>query len=244
MVAARKREQSIDALRAQVADQDFTARGFADAMPGLIAELKRASPSAGLIREEFEPGTLARTYERAGAACLSVLTEESEFRGSLADLRAARAATSLPVLRKDFILDPWQLYESRLAGADCVLLIMAALEQGLAVELAGLAASLGLDVLVEVHDEDELERALAYETRLIGINNRDLRTLRTDLATTVRLAGLVPPGHIVVSESGIRTHEDLVRLSEHGVTSFLVGESLLRQPDLGAATRALLGHAA
>ncbi len=233
---------SIDALRAQTHDQDFTPRGFARAMPGLIAELKRASPSAGLIRADFDAVALARAYEAAGAACLSVVTEESEFRGSLDDLRAARAATSLPVLRKDFILDPWQLYESRLAGADCILLIIAALDGGLAVELAGLAASLGLDVLVEVHDEGELERALACGTRLIGINNRDLRTLRTDLATTERLAPLVPADRIVVSESGIRTHNDVRRLSALGVGSFLVGESLLRRPDLQAATRALLGR--
>ncbi len=239
-VAGRKSQQPVDALRAMLAEQSFQPRGFAAALPGLIAELKRASPSAGLIRTDFEPSALARAYEAAGAACLSVLTEESEFQGSLADLQAARAATALPVLRKDFMLDPWQIYESRLAGADCILLIMAALERDLAVELAGLARSLGLDVLAEVHDELELERALACDTRLIGINNRDLRTLRTDLAVTSHLAALVPPDRIVVSESGIRTHADLLHLSAYGVKSFLVGESLLRQPGLEAATRTLL----
>ena len=241
VVTQRKSQQGIEALRVRVRDHEFRPRGFADALPGLIAELKRASPSAGPIRTAFEPGPLARDYETAGAACLSVLTEQSEFHGSLADLAQARSAVSIPVLRKDFILDPWQIYESRLAGADCVLLIAAALEGSAMTDLAGLARSLGLDVLVEVHDEDELERALACDTRLIGINNRDLRTLRTDLATTERLAPLVPEGRTVISESGIRANADIVRLRALGVSSFLVGESLLRQPDLVAATRALLG---
>jgi indole-3-glycerol phosphate synthase len=241
-VADRRSRLPVTDIQARIASDGYRPRGFADALPGLIAELKRASPSAGTIRPDFDAGALAATYERAGSACLSVLTEASEFRGSLDDLAAARSATNLPVLRKDFMLEPWQIWESRLAHADCVLLIVACLEDSMLSELDGLARSLGLDVLVEVHDEAELSRALAHsETPLVGINNRDLRSLRTDLATTARLAPLVPAGRILVSESGIKEHRDLIRLSEYGASSFLVGESLLRQHDLGAATRALLG---
>ena len=241
-VAARSTTTPQSELRARAADAPPT-RGFALALPGLIAELKRASPSAGPIRPDFDPAALARAYERAGAACLSVLTEPTEFLGTLDDLQAARAATALPVLRKDFTLDPWQIWESRAAGADCILLIIAALEPAQAADLAALARSLTLDVLVEIHHESELPAALACDTAaLIGINNRDLRTLRTDLAVTARLAPLIPPGRRIVSESGIRTHADLLEVARHGADSVLVGESLLRQPDLEAATRALLGH--
>ena len=240
IVAVRKAAEPTATLRARLGDNPHTPRPFAAALPGLIAELKRASPSAGPIRDPFDTPALAREYEQAGARCLSVLTETSEFRGSLADLHAARAATALPTLRKDFILDPWQLYESRLAGADCILLIMAALDPAEARDLTALARSLGLEILAESHDEAELEQALRCDTPLIGINNRNLKTLQTDLAMTERLAPLVPGGRIVISESGIRTAADIARLRTHGVRSFLVGESLLRQPDLTAATRALL----
>jgi indole-3-glycerol phosphate synthase len=240
VVATRKAAQPTETLRAKIADHPHTPRPFAAALPGLIAELKRASPSAGPIRHPFDTAALAREYEQAGAACLSILTETSEFQGTLTDLQAARAATNLPALRKDFILDPWQLYESRLAGADCILLIMAALDPAEATDLTNLARSLNLEVLVESHNEPELERALTCDTPLIGINNRNLKTLQTDLAMTERLAPLVPRGRIVISESGIRTNADIARLKTHGVHSFLVGESLLRQPDLTAATRALL----
>ena len=208
---------------------------------GLIAEIKKASPSAGLIRPDFDPATIARSYGVAGATCLSVLTNGPFFQGEPQHLREARAAVTLPVLRKDFMLDAWQIYESRLLGADCVLLIMAALTDQRARELEELARALDMDVLAEVHNERELERALGLETPLIGINNRNLKTLHTALETTEELAPLVPSDRFIVAESGIRTHADLMRLCDAGARCFLVGESLLRQPDIGAATRALLG---
>ena len=214
----------------------------ADRAVGLIAEIKKASPSAGILREQYDPAKIAYAYEQAGAACLSVLTESSCFHGSTDDLVAARAACSLPVLRKDFILDPWQVYESRMIGADCILLIMNILSDEMALELVDHAKGLDMDVLVEVHDEDELNRALALDTLLIGINNRDLKTLATDVETTVRLAPLVPPDRIIISESGISEHAQVEQLSAIGVTGFLVGESLLRQPDPGEAARQLLGQ--
>jgi indole-3-glycerol phosphate synthase len=247
-VARRKAAMPMETLRARVATAD-PPRGFARALidttaagrVGLIAEIKKASPSGGLIRTEFDPPALARAYEEAGATCLSVLTDMPHFLGTPDDLKAARAAVSLPVLRKDFILDPWQVFESRLMGADCILLILAALTNAQAAELEQLARALDMDVLAEVHDAAELDRALALQTKLIGINNRNLKTLRTDLAITFELAPHVPPDRVVVAESGLRSHEDIKRLAGICVNCVLVGESLMRQPDVAAATRALLG---
>ncbi len=215
-------------------------RHLAEGRHGLIAEIKKASPSAGLIRDDFDPATLARAYQAGGASCLSVLTDTPYFEGSDDDLARARRAVDLPVLRKDFILDPYQIIESRRIGADCVLLIMAALSDATAAELSAAAAELGLDVLVEIHDRGELDRALKLGVRMIGINNRDLKTLATDLRTAESLAPEVPSDRLVVAESGIRGPEDLDRLAAAGARCFLVGETLLRQPDLTAATRRLL----
>jgi indole-3-glycerol phosphate synthase len=213
---------------------------LADGRYGLIAEIKKASPSAGLIRRDFDPTALARAYSAGGASCLSVLTDTPYFQGNDDDLRTARRQVNLPVLRKDFIIDPYQILESRHIGADCVLLIMAALSGPLANELAAAAAELGLDVLAEVHDGTELDRALRLGVRMIGINNRNLKTLETDLATTERLAPEVPADRIVVAESGIRRAEDLDRLAAAGARCFLVGETLMREPDVAAAARRLL----
>ncbi|HZH44693.1 MAG TPA: indole-3-glycerol phosphate synthase TrpC [Lysobacter sp.] len=246
-VAQRSRIRPLDELRARAAHQPPT-RGFVGAIErrlrageaAVIAEIKQASPSKGVIRKDFDPPGIARGYEAAGAACLSVLTDVDFFQGSNLHLGAARAACSLPALRKDFIVDPYQVYESRLIGADCILLIVAALEDGPMIELAGLAMELGMDVLVEVHDIDELERALQTDCALIGVNNRNLRTFEVSLDTTLSLKDAVPPDRILVTESGIGSRDDVARMRAHGVHAFLVGESLMRQPDPGAALRTLL----
>lgn len=235
-----------NAARAQPAPRGFRAaleRKVAGGNYALIAEIKKASPSAGLIRPNFDPVALARAYSLGGATCLSVLTEQDNFLGQDHDLQIVRAAVDLPVLRKDFILDPYQIAESRMIGADCVLLIMAILSDSQATELESLALEYGLDVLIEVHDEYQLARALSLRSPLLGINNRNLQTLQTDLATTESLADLVPQDRMIIAESGLATPADLSRMARVGAKCFLIGESLMRQADVEAATRALLAPA-
>ena len=246
-VAVRKALATVEELDRRAAEGD-APRGFRKALEakaaggfGLIAEIKKASPSKGLIRADFRPAEHAVAYERGGAVCLSVLTDAPYFQGHEDFLMDARAACRLPVLRKDFMVDPWQVAESRAIGADAILVIVAALDDAQMAEIEAATLERGMDVLVEVHDEAELERAARLTSRLFGINNRDLKTFRTDLATTERLAPLAPEGALLVGESGINSHADCLRLAAAGVRCFLVGESLMRQPDVEAATRELLG---
>ena len=244
-VAYRSSKLGLADVRAIAFDQP-PARGFAERVqslaetgPAVISEVKKASPSAGVIREDFHPAEIAASYEAAGAACLSVLTDVQYFQGSDDYLQQARAACSIPVLRKDFLVEPWQVYESRMLGADCVLLIVAALSRGQLQDLEGLAREAGLDVLVEIHDEQELADALATGAQLVGVNNRDLHTFTTDLGASERLRPLVPADRTMVTESGIHTVEDVARMRACDINAFLVGEAFMRVEDPGAGLRSL-----
>jgi indole-3-glycerol phosphate synthase len=247
-IRERSGRVSWQALSARCADMPAT-RGFADALaatvargePAVIAEIKKASPSKGVIRADFDPAAIARSYALGGASCLSVLTDVDFFQGADAYLQQARAAVALPVLRKDFVIDAYQVYEARVLGADCILLIVAALDDIALLELSLLAAKLDLDVLIEAHDEQELERALDLPVRLIGINNRNLRTFEVSLDTTLALRDRVPVDRVLITESGIATRADVARLREAGVHAFLVGETFMRADDPGAELNRLFG---
>ena len=245
-VARRRRIMPETVLRIAAGKAD-APRDFAGALVrdevNVIAEIKKASPSAGVLRREFEPVSLARGFEQAGAAALSVLTEEENFQGALAHLRDARAAVSLPVLRKDFIVDPWQVWEARAANADSFLLIAAALDDAALAGLLNLGRELGMEALVEVHTAEELERVLAAGARILGVNNRNLHTLEVRVETSLELAGMIPEDCVAVSESGLRSAEDLRKLSAAGFDAFLIGESLMREPDPGAALKRLIATA-
>lgn len=246
-VAQARQAVPLATLRQRVADCPPT-RGFRQALQPqgtcgtrIIAEIKKASPSAGVIRADFDPVAIASTYARHGAAAISVLTDTKFFQGQLTFVPAVREAVPIPLLRKDFVVDPYQIYEARLYGADAVLLIAAALEVPQLIDLAALSFELGLEPLVEVHTAAELEKALASSCRVIGVNNRDLRTFRTDVATTLALLPQMPPGYVVVSESGLKDRATIARLEAHGVAAFLIGESLMREPDIGAKLDELKG---
>jgi len=248
-VAAAKLRQPLVKMRDRVGDLEDQPRGFARSLRymrdsggvALIAEVKKGSPSKGIIREDFDPVDIAEIYEQGGATCLSILTDEQYFYGHLRYLNLIREQVSVPLLRKDFIIDPYQVYEARVAGADAILLIAAALQDSELQELALLARELRLDTLLEVHDADELDRALALPVDLIGINNRDLKTFKTDLAVTEQLASKIPAKQLAVAESGIHSREDVVRLQQAGAGAFLIGESLMREDDIAGKMSLLLG---